>query len=54
MWKRYPDQYQARTNLIGFFDELIAIVDEDGNGEIAVEEFLSALHAKLILDYKRR
>jgi hypothetical protein len=39
MWKRYPDQDQARTNLIGFFDELIAIVDEDGNGEIAVEEF---------------
>ena len=24
MWKRYPDQDQARTNLIGFFDELIA------------------------------
>lgn len=39
MWKRYPDQDQARTNLLGFFDELIAVVDEDGSGEISVEEF---------------
>ena len=39
MWKRYPDQDQARTNLLGFFDEIIAVVDEDGNGEISVEEF---------------
>lgn len=39
MWKRYQDQDQARTNLLGFFDELIAVVDEDGSGNISVEEF---------------
>lgn len=39
MWKRYQDQDQARTNLLGFFDELIAVVDDDGSGHISVEEF---------------
>jgi hypothetical protein len=39
VWKRYADPDQAKTNLLGFFDELIAVVDEDGNGEISVEEF---------------
>jgi hypothetical protein len=39
MWKRYQDQDQARTNLLGFFDELIAVVDEDGSGNVSVEEF---------------
>ena len=39
VWKRYPDPDQAKTNLLGFFDELIAVVDEDGNGEVGVEEF---------------
>lgn len=39
VWKRYPDPDQARTNLLGFFDELIAMIDEDGSGEISVEEF---------------
>ena len=39
MWKRYPDMDQARTDLLGFFDEFIAVVDEDGSGDISVEEF---------------
>ena len=39
MWWRYQDQFQAKTNLIGFFDEIIGIVDEDGNGDISIEEF---------------
>lgn len=39
IWKRYSDVDQAKTNLLGFFDEMIAIIDEDGNGEVSVEEF---------------
>jgi hypothetical protein len=39
MWKRYHDGEQAKTNLLGFFDEFIAIIDLDGSGEISVEEF---------------
>jgi hypothetical protein len=39
MWKRYPDADQAKTNILGFFDEFIAVIDGDGNGEITVEEF---------------
>jgi hypothetical protein len=39
VWRRYSDPDQAKTNLLGFFDELIAVVDDDGNGEISVEEF---------------
>lgn len=39
VWRRYADPDQAKTNLLGFFDELIAVVDDDGNGEISVEEF---------------
>jgi hypothetical protein len=39
VWTRYSDADQAKTNLLGFFDELIGVIDDDGNGEITVEEF---------------
>ena len=38
MMPRYPDEV-VKSNITGFFDEFIMLVDKDGSGKIDVDEF---------------
>ncbi|MEC7164357.1 MAG: EF-hand domain-containing protein, partial [SAR324 cluster bacterium] len=39
MMPRYPDEDVVKSNITGFFDEFIVLVDKDGSGKIDVDEF---------------
>ena len=39
MMPRYPDEDVVKSNITGFFDEFIMLVDKDGSGKIDVDEF---------------
>jgi len=39
LFRRVHNQEEVKSNITGFFDEFISLVDKDGNGEISAQEF---------------